>query len=59
MCVRLGLVDGLGGELVRDAPGLCFLASFLVFDGDVDDLLLGGEELRFELEEVDLTFCLS
>ena len=57
--MRLGLVDGLGGELVRDAPGLCFLAAFRVFDGDVDDLLLEEEELRFELEEVDLAFCLS
>ena len=28
-------------------------------DGDVDDLLLEEEELRFELEEVDLAFCLS
>ena len=59
LCVRLGLVDGLGGELVRDAPDLCLLAAFRVFDGDVDDLLLEEEELRFELEEFDLAFCLS
>ena len=56
LCVCLGLVDGLE---VREVLGLCFLAVFRVFDGDVDDLLLEGEEPWSELEEVDLIFCLS